>query len=208
MTNMKIALTLLLIAGCATSAPDRSARTASTLDAMQQNTMKARMQVDSVSASLDTLLNAQPDQLRKAFDRYDADVKKMNDYASAIRDNDSDLQKNGATYLNQWQKDASTVSNAELRTLAEQRQNEIAEKSRGMKSTLGAASQSFNAYLRDINDIRKVIGNDLTPTGQNSVKNTTVAQTAAQEGAQVKSSLQSAEQAITDLRAQITPTAK
>ena len=199
---------LLLLAGCATSAPDRSARTASTLDSLQQNTTKARLQIDAVVASLDALLNAPSDHLRAAYDRYNSDVKKMKEYASAIRDNDADLQKNSDAYLKNWQKDAASVSNPELRAIAEQRRDEIATKYRTMSTSHTGAAQSFTAFLRDIDDIRKVIGNDLTPTGQSTVKNTTLAQSVKSEGAQVAQSLQSAEQSIADFRAQITPVAK
>ncbi len=208
MKKAGLTVALLLVVGCATSAPDRSARAASTLEEMQQNSMKARLQIDAVLSSLEGLLNAEPDRLRKAYDRYDGDVKKMKDYANAIRENNADLQKNGSAYLNQWQKDASSVSNAELRALAEQRQNEIADKTRSMKSTISTAAQSFAGFLRDIDDIHKVISNDLTPTGQASVKNTALAQTVQQEGAQVKTAIQNAEQSIADVRARITPTAK
>jgi hypothetical protein len=208
MKRAGLTVALLLVVSCATSAPDRSVRAASTLEAMQQNSMKARLQIDAVLSSLEGLLNAEPDRLRKAYDRYDGDVKKMKDYANAIRENDADLQKNGSTYLNQWQKDASSVSNPELRALAERRQNEIADKTRSMKSTISTAAQSFAGFLRDIDDIHKVISNDLTPTGQASVKNTTIAQTVQQEGAQVKTAIQNAEQSIADVRLQITPTAK
>jgi len=62
------------------------------------------------------------------------------------------------------------------------------------------------AFLRDVNDIQKVIGNDLTPTGQASVKQTAVAQSVHSEGARVKSSIDDAEQAIDRFRSQITPT--
>jgi hypothetical protein len=198
---------LLLVTGCATSAPDRSARAASSLEVMQQNSSKARGQIDSVLSSLDVLLNADPEGLRKAYNHYDGDVKKMNEYAAAIRENDADLRKNGKTYLNQWQKDASSVTNPELRALAEQRQNEIAYKTGNMRTTITAASMSFADFLRDISDIHKVIGNDLTPTGQASVKNTSLAQSVRREGAEVKSAIQTAEQSIADVRAQITPTA-
>jgi hypothetical protein len=208
MKKIGFSLALLLVAGCATSAPDRSARAASTLDEMQQNSTKARSQIDAVLSSLDAVLNAEPDRLRKAYDRYDADVKKMKDYAQAIRQNDADLQKNGSAYLNQWQKDASSVSNPELRVLAEQRQNEIADKTRSMKGTINTAAASFAGFLRDIDDIHKVIGNDLTPSGQNSLKNTALVQTVQQEGAQVKTALRDAEDSIAAVRAQITPTAK
>ncbi|HEY8849051.1 MAG TPA: DUF2959 family protein, partial [Thermoanaerobaculia bacterium] len=143
-----------------------------------------------------------------AYDRYNGDVKKMKDYASAIRDNDADLQKNSDAYLKNWQKDAASVSNPELRAIAEQRRDEIATKYRTMSTSHTGAAQSFTAFLRDIDDIRKVIGNDLTPTGQSSVKNTTLAQSVQAEGTQVAQSLQSAEQAIADFRAQITPVAK
>jgi hypothetical protein len=199
---------LLLVTGCATSAPDRSARAASSLEVMQQNSSKARGQIDSVLSSLDTLLNADPEGLRKAYDHYDGDVKKMKDYAAAIRENDADLRKNGKTYLNQWQKDASSVTNPELRALAEQRQNEIAYKTGNMRTTITAASMSFADFLRDISDIHKVIGNDLTPTGQASVKSTSLAQSVRREGADVKSAIQTAELSIADVRAQITPTEK
>lgn len=201
-------LVVLALAACATSAPDRSARTASTLDSLQQNSTKARLQIDTVVASLDALLNAPSDHLRASYDRYDADVKKMKDYAAAIRDNDADLQKNSDAYLRSWQKDASSISNPELRAIAEQRRDEIATKYRSMSTSYSGAALSFSTFLRDIEDIRKVIGNDLTPTGQAAVKNTTLAQNVKSEGAQVAQSLQTAEQAIADFRAQITPVAK
>lgn len=195
-----------MFVACATSAPDRAAKAVSSLDVMQQNSAKARAQIDTVLSSLDTLLNAPADRLREAYDRYDRDVKKMNEYADAIRENDTDLRKNGKTYLAQWQRDASNVSDPELRAIAEQRRGQIEQSSKSMGSTLTSAAGSFEAFLRDINDIRKVIGNDLTPTGQASVKQTTVAQTAQSEGARVKSAIQDAEQAIDSLRSQIKPT--
>ena len=194
-----------MLAACATSAPDRAARTASSLDVMHQNSAKARGQIDTVLASLDTLLNAPADRLREAYDRYDRDVKRMNEYADAIRENDRDLRKNGNTYLAQWQRDASDVSDPELRAIAEQRRRQIAEATQAMRSTLTSTAGSFEAFLRDINDIKKVLGNDLTPTGQASVKQTAVAQSAQSEGARVKSALYESERALDHFRSQITP---
>ena len=196
---------LLSVAACATSTPDRAAKAASSLDVMQQNSSRTRAQIDTVLSSLDTLLNAPADRLRETYDHYDKDVNKMNDYAADIRENDADLRKNGNTYLAQWQRDASKVSDPELRALAEQRRDQIAHSTQGMRSTVTSAATSFEAFLRDINDIKKVIGNDLTPAGQWSVKQTTVAQTAQSEGARVKTAIQGAEEAIEGLRSQITP---
>ena len=197
---------VLMFVACATSAPDRAAKAASSLDVMQQNSSKARAQIDTVLSSLDTLLNAPPDRLRETYDRYDKDVKKMNEYADAIRENDTDLRKNGNTYLAQWQRDSSNVSDPELRALAEQRRGQIAQSSQSMRSTLTSAAGSFEAFLRNVNDVHKVIGNDLTPTGQASVKQTTVVLTARNEGERVKIAISDAEQAINSLRSQITPT--
>lgn len=197
---------LLMFVACATSAPDRAARAASSLEVMQQNSSKTRAQIDTVLSSLDALLEAPADRLRETYDRYDKDVKKMNEYADAIRENDRDLRKNGNTYLTQWQRDASDVSDPELRAIAEQRREQIARSTESMRASLTSAAGSFEAFLRDVNDIKKVIGNDLTPTGQASVKQTAVAQSARSEGARVKSSIYDAEQAIERLRSQITPT--
>jgi hypothetical protein len=203
---MRLVTVLVMVAGCATSAPDRAARAASSLEVMHQNSIKARAQVDTVLASLDTLLAAPADKLRESYDRYAAAVKTMNEYANAIRENDTDLKRNGDAYLRQWRNDASTVANPELRALAEQRQSEIAAKGSTMRSTVTAATSTFEAFLRDINDIRKVIGNDLTPTGQEGVRNTAIANAVRGDGAQAKEAIETAERAIADLRAQITPT--
>jgi hypothetical protein len=129
----------------------------------------------------------------------------MNGYAAAMRENDGDLRKNGNAYLAQWQRDASNVSDPELRAIAEQRRNEIARSSEAMRSKVTLAAGSFEAFLRDINDIQKVLGNDLTPVGQHKVKDTAVAQTANTEGLRVKAAVHDAEQAIEGFRAQITP---
>lgn len=196
---------LLVFAACATSTPDRAAKTVSSLEVMHQNSSKAREQIDTVLSSLDTMLNAPPDRLRETYDRYDKDVKKMNQYADAIRENDTDLRTNGNKYLKQWQHDASNVSDPELRALAERRRDQIAQSTQSMRSTLTAAAGSFEGFLRDINDIKKVIGNDLTPTGQASVRRTSVAQTAQSEGAIAKNAIHGAERAIEGLRTQITP---
>jgi hypothetical protein len=196
---------MLTFAACATSTPDRAVKAASSLDVMQGNSSKARAQIDTVLASLDTMLTASPDHLRDAYDRYDKDVKQMNAYAADMRENDADLRANGNAYLTQWQRDASNVSDPELRALAEQRHSQIARSSDEMRSKVTLAAASFAMFLRDINDIKKVIGNDLTPVGQRSIMNTTVAQTANSEGLRVKAAVHSAEQAIESLHTQITP---
>lgn len=195
----------MFAAACATSAPDRAAKTASSLDVMQQNSSRARAQIGTVLLSLDTMLDASPERLRETYDRYDKDVKQMNQYADAIRENDTDLRTNGNAYLKQWQRDTSKVSDPELRALAERRRGQIAESTQAMRSTLTTAAGSFEAFLRDINDIQKVIGNDLTPAGQANVRRTAVAQTAQSGGALAEDAIREAERAIDSLRSQITP---
>lgn len=196
---------MFTFAACATSTPDRAVKAASSLQVMQDNSSKARAQIDTVLASLDVLMEAPTDRLRESYDRYDKDVKQMNDYANDMRENDADLRTNGNTYLSHWQRDTSNVSDPELRALSEQRREEIVRSSQNMRATVTEAAGSFDAFLRDINDIRKVMGNDLTATGQSNIRGTAVVQTARSEGARVKSMVQRAEQAIEGFRSQITP---
>jgi len=200
------ALIALVFVACATSAPDRAAKAASSLEVMQQNSSKARAQVDAVVTSLDTLLNAPADRLRESYDRYARNVKQMNQYADAIRENDTDLRNNGNNYLSQWQRDASNISDPELRKIAENRRAQIAQSSQTTRSTLTSAVGSFETFLRDINDLQKALGNDLTPTGQANVKGTAVVQRVSDEGDRVKSAIGEAERSIENLRSQITPT--
>lgn len=196
---------MFTLAACATSTPDRAVKAASSLQVMQDNSSKARAQIDTVLSSLDVLMEAPADRLRETYDRYNKDVKQMNEYAAHMRENDADLRKNGDTYLAKWQRDASNVSDPELRALSQERHDQIVRSSKDMRSTVTEAAGSFEAFLRDINDIQKVMGNDLTATGQSNVQRTNVAQTARSEGARVKAMVQRAEQAIEGFRSQITP---
>lgn len=196
---------MFTLAACATSTPDHAVKAASSLQVMQDNSSKARAQIDTVLSSLDKLMEASPANLRETYDRYDKDVKQMNEYADHMRENDADLRKNGNDYLAQWQRDTSKVSDPELRSLSEQRREEIVRSSQNMRSTVTEAAGSFDAFLSNINDIRKVMGNDLTETGQSDLRRTAVAQTAQSEGARVKEMVHRAEQAIQGFRSQITP---
>jgi hypothetical protein len=65
---------------------------------------------------------------------------------------------------------------------------------------------TFGTFLRDINDVQKALGNDLTPTGQATVKQTAVVQRIQSEGERVKAAIRDAEESIDRLRSQITPT--
>lgn len=205
MKNALAVLAMFTFAGCATSTPDHAVKAASSLQVMQDNSSKARAQIDTVLSSLDVLMEAPADRLRETYDRYDKDVSQMNEYAAHMRENDADLRTNGDTYLAEWQRDTSKVSDPELRALSEERRGEIVRSSQNMRSTLTEAAGSFEAFLRDINDIRKVMGNDLTATGQADVRRTSVAENARSEGSRVKSMVYRAEQAIEGFRSQITP---
>lgn len=196
---------MLTLAACATSTPDSAVKAASSLQVMQDNSSKARAQIDTVLSSLDVLMDAPADRLREAYDRYDKNVGQMNEYADHMRENDADLRTNGNDYLAKWQHDASNVKDPELRALSEQRRAEIVRSSQSMRSTVTEAAGSFDAFLRNINDVKRVMGNDLTTTGQSDVRQAAVVQNARSEGARVKTLVQRAEQAIEGFRSQITP---
>ncbi len=198
-------LTIVTLTACASGTPDRAVKAASSLEVMQSNSSMARAQIDTVLGSLDTLLNAPAENLRETFDKYESDVRQMNTYADRMRENDADLRTNGDAYLAQWQRDASNVSDPELRELARDRSTQIGHSSEDMRSTVTDAAVSFEAFLSNLNDIRKVLGNDLTLTGQETIKRTEVVQTVKWEGARVKTAVQRAETAIEGFRSQITP---
>lgn len=205
MKNAAAVLAMFTLAACATSTPDHAVKAASSLQVMQDNSAKARAQIDTVLSSLDMLMDAPADRLRETYDRYDKDVKQMNEYAGHMRENDADLRTNGNTYLAEWQRDTSKLSDPELRTLSEDRRAEIVRSSENMRSTVTEAAGSFDAFLSNINDIRNVMGNDLTATGQSDLRRTDVARNAWSEGTRVKAMVQRAERAIEGFRSQITP---
>lgn len=205
-TRATIIATLLLVAitglsGCVTTGMQRSEKTGITMKAVESDIQQAVAQVDVTAASLENLTRLnQPDE-KKAFEKYSADVSKMESLGKRMFEHADKMSAQGKEYFEEWQKQGDSYANTEIRALSEQRRADmgavyvkISESSVGVKG-------AFKDYMSDIKEIRTYLSNDLTPKGVEAI--TPIAQKAVRDGDSLKDSAKAVLSAIGTARAEL-----
>lgn len=173
------------LSGCATTGMERATKTTETTQRVETDYRETSLQIDATNASLEKLVQASRDDIKKAYDDYAKNVKEMEKLSARLTDHTEKMQSQREEYFAEWD---STYTNPRIQALSERRRNElrqtyakIPEASVGVKGTL-------NSYLTDIRDIQTYLSNDLTPQGIESIK--PIARKAIYDGEKVQESIE------------------
>ena len=85
-----------------------------------------------------------------------------------------------------------------MQAIADQRRQVVRGQYDRFRTSYAGASASLDTLLKDLHDLRSVIGNDLTEATQSQVRGTTVVQSAASDGSRARPAIDAA---LTDTRA-------
>jgi len=199
------ALALGLVA-CASSGPSRSAKAVETMEETHSELRKVRTQIDQTLSSLRDVMNAGSVELRPSFGKYSKDVDRLRADARETKKRFQSMKTRRNDYLAAWEKEQGQVRDPELRQLGESRRTEVkANLDRAIES-LTVANETFDPFLSNLGDVQKVLGNDLTATGQSLVANTAVVQGANDKGDQVARSIDEALVALSSVASQLSST--
>jgi hypothetical protein len=185
----------------------RKERAADTLLDTRQEVAEARTRIQQTLASLDRLVSASPPELTTAYREYAKNVDAMRAEATEMERLANQMRERSTHYLAEWQRAQMEVQDPQLRELSQQRRELVANNFSRVSSSFQTARQTFDPFLTDLEDIRKVAGNDLTPQGIASIKNTEVVRTARTHGGQAASQLDVAIAEFDKLSATLEPPA-
>ena len=127
--------------------------------------------------------------------------------ATSIHNSNDELRNRTADYFANWKKDTAKVSNPELQAIADQRRQVVRDQYDRFRTSYAGASASLDTLLKDLHDLRSVIGNDLTEATQSHVRGTTVVQSAASDGSRAQSAIDGALAETRALIQQLAPAA-
>lgn len=151
-----------LLTGCQTGDPaiKRSERAAGVLTGTRETIRDAEQTVADSQTSLRALQDATGD-LRPAFEHFVVELAAVRRQSERLR-RDGDLVKNeSAAYCGARQNDVSTISNDEMRNLAEQRTAKVREECEDIKDRYGRANLAFDRYVRSLVDLQTYLANEL-----------------------------------------------
>lgn len=195
--RLGIVVFALLIAGCASTSLERQDATSTSLVELRDAMIATRGQIAQTLASLDALTNASPDNLRDAYRQYARDADTIAQQALTVDKESRQMQQRSDAWLSGWQNSQADVDNAELKAIGERRRAEALERFQNIDGSFAAAREAFAPFIANLQDVKTVVGNDLTPNGVTAVAKSAVVANAAQSGAAAARAL---DVTITDLQ--------
>ena len=162
----------MAISGCATSAMERQERSVDSVAETRTEMAEMHDQIERTVGSLYALMSASPGDLRETYQRYVKDVNAMRSQAAKMQKHSEAMERQSGSYLAGWQRTQSEIENPELRELTAQRRELMANSFNRIRVAFREADRELGPFLARLEDIRRAIGNDLTPVGVASVAQT------------------------------------
>jgi hypothetical protein len=192
---------LTCLSGCATTGMQQSAKTGTTMNAVEHDIQQAVAQVDATGASLQELVRPGQSNVKEAFKKYSANVDKMEDLGKRLFQHADKMSAQGKDYFEEWRKQGNAYTNPQIQALSEQRRADLSAVFARIPEASVGVKGAFKAYMTDIKEIKTYLSNDLTPKGVESI--TPIAQKAVMEGDSLKDAVKPVLSAINSAKAEL-----
>jgi hypothetical protein len=195
---MKRALLLAVFAvsflgsACTTTPTERREDVTQSLIDVKNSMVATRTQIDEALSSLNTLMNASRDDINEAYTRYADDVEKLQQSSQQVFENAEEMREQRDSWLSVWQESHEGLENEELKDISKERRSQIASRFDNISESFEAAREAFVPFLENLDDVKTVVGNDLTPAGITAVSDTDVVQEARANGSEAEENLETA----------------
>lgn len=198
-------LWMFFVAGCATTPVERQQDTARSLAEVRDGIAATEQQIDKTLSSLQSVINAPADNLGQAYAQYARDVETLKKQAQQVQKNREELRAQRDRWLSAWQESQKNVQNPELKEISQERRAEIASRFDRVTRSAEAASAAFTPLIKDLDDVKTVLGNDLSQRSIDAVSRTNVIHNATTHGAEVEQNLEAAVKEFDELLGTLYP---
>jgi hypothetical protein len=168
--NMGLALALTIIAGCASPGYKEGDSAAGAMRAAAAEATTVQTSVDATTAALKDLLAAKDVDLRPTYESFSLNLDTVQGSVAALQRRTDAMTTAAASHLKGWEADLKKVNNEDLRTKSMQRRAEVEERVRKVKELAEQTRVRATPALADLEDVRRVIGTDLTAGGVATVR--------------------------------------
>lgn len=193
--------TVSFLGGCATTGMDRSEKTASSIQDLENEIRKIDLQIDATSQSLEALVIPGNPDLKKSFNTYSDNLDKLDDDGKKVIKRMDEMKENSAKYFTEWEKQGVNYKNPEISQLSAERRMKLAEIYARVPAAGAGIKSSYLRSLTTLKEIRSYLSNDLTPKGIETIE--PVAKNAVQDLSNLKTSLQPIIPALEEIKVEL-----
>ncbi len=192
---------LVAVGGCALTGNQRSTQTGVSMQAVEQDISRIIAQADATEASLEDLVKPGQPDVKKAFDKYSANVDDMESLEKRFFEHADKMSTQGKEYFAEWQVQGNAYTNPQIQALSEQRRADLSASFVQISESSVGVKGAFKSYMSDIREIQTYLSNDLTPKGVEAI--TPVAHQAIADGSGLKEAVHPVLSAIGQARAEM-----
>lgn len=145
---------------------------AASIRATRDEVTATRDQLQATVTALETLVSQKEGSMKPAYDAFVREVERTQEKAALTTSRSAKMQSEAKAHFGAWQKEIDGISSASLRKKGQKRLDSVQKGYGKASGSLGRAATSFEPYLSDLADIRKILANDLTPGGVRSIRRT------------------------------------
>lgn len=183
------ALAGALLAGCASTPVERQQATVQSLVDLSSTMAATQQQIEQTLAALITLMHAPPRQVTQAFTRYASAANAMAAQAGRIEAEAGQLRERRDAWLAGWNASYAQVSDRQLRALSEERRAQVLAQFETIEGSLAAARDALVPFVENLEDIKEVAANDLSPLALRALERTAAVQDATRHGREAAQAL-------------------
>jgi hypothetical protein len=196
-----LALTGAWLAGCSTTVYKPGDRAA---DSVQAAAIQARTESQGLAgtmSSLSNLVDKPAPDLKPQFQSFNSALRAL---VAAAKQGDAAgnrLAGSNAYFFAAWDKQLTTITNADVRSRSEARRKEVSNQFNAAHSHYVQAQDALRSLINYLQDIRRALSTDLTAKGVEAVKPPVAS--AAATAAKVQTALTEANTELTALSSQM-----
>ncbi len=165
MILLALVAVMIGLAGCATARPDRSRKAAASMKELNDSLALGQSQLKRVQEATSDLARAKPEELRATYERFAQEASALRDTADDAREETRSMRKNAKAYFAGWEKELNDISNGELQQMSRERRALLESEYGRISAAMSELVQAYEAYEKDVADLEKFLGNDLTRVG-------------------------------------------
>jgi F0F1-type ATP synthase membrane subunit b/b' len=196
-----IVLAMTGLAACSSTGIQRSEKTTTTMQTMENDIKMVSVQLDATNASLDELMKPGQSDVKKAFDLYSNNVDKIESMEKDYAKHAEEMKSKGKDYFEEWQKEGKSYKNPEIQKLSDERRQELGKIYDQIAQNSVGVKEAFRSYVSDAKEIQMYLSNDLTSKGVASIA--PVSQKVVVDGNNFKDAIKNVQTAIDRARAEM-----
>jgi DUF2959 family protein len=163
-------LAFALATGCKSSGSQQADSTAMHMDEMHAAIVSLKESVSATATSLAKVVEQADVDPKTPFEQYEKNVSATKSGVDRAGSQVKSMKEQGATYFAEWEKQAATITDPDLKEAADERRVKLSKAVGRVSEAMTEAQAELAPYLTSITDMQTYLSNDLTPSGIKSVK--------------------------------------